>query len=105
MKQIVGAKSMKQKGPFFTLFEIRIIELICREKTIKEIAAELSTEKKSYSHRTLEGYRNRIQEKMGAKSILGIVYYAIRHGIIEVTKTGIIIRPLFSDSSNTGTDI
>eukprot|EP01136_Pigoraptor_vietnamica_P010460 Opistho-1_new@48106 len=60
----------------FTDREKEIIRLICREFTSKEIAYSLSLSK-----RTVEGHRTRIMDKVGAKSIAGIITYAFRSGI------------------------
>lgn len=60
----------------FTRNELRIIELICQQHTAKEIADHLCL-----GVRTIEGYRKRIQEKMGVKNTAGIVIYAIRKKI------------------------
>ena len=59
--------------------EIDVILLICEELTNKEIADRLSL-----SIRTIEGYRDKIQEKIGARNSAGIVIYAIRNGIYTV---------------------
>lgn len=48
--------------------ELDVILLICQEKTNKEIADELNL-----SIRTIEGYRDRIFEKVGAKNSAGVV--------------------------------
>jgi DNA-binding NarL/FixJ family response regulator len=69
----------KQKPISFTEKELAVICLICEEKTNKEIADELHL-----SIRTIEGYRDRIQEKMHAKNAAGIVVYAIKHGIYNI---------------------
>ncbi len=63
----------------FTLRENTIIKLICQQLTNKEIGAILELSK-----RTVEGHRERIQEKMGAKNSVGVVIYAIKHGIFEM---------------------
>lgn len=56
--------------------ELEIIHLVCKEKTSKEIAAELCL-----SHRTVEGHKARLIEKINAKNTAGIVLYAIRNGL------------------------
>jgi len=56
--------------------EKQIIALICEENTNKEIG-----EKLFLSSRTVEGYRMKIQEKMGVKNSVGIVVYAMKHGL------------------------
>lgn len=53
-----------------------IMRLICRECTSKEIANTLHLSK-----RTVEGHRTRIMDKIGAKSIAGIITYALERGI------------------------
>jgi DNA-binding NarL/FixJ family response regulator len=56
--------------------ELEIIHLVCKEKTSKEIAIELFL-----SHRTVEGHKARLIEKINAKNTAGIVLYAIRKGL------------------------
>jgi DNA-binding NarL/FixJ family response regulator len=58
--------------------EIKIIQLICMEKTTKEIGQELFM-----SPRTVEGYRIRILEKINAKSTAGIVIFSVKTGIYK----------------------
>ncbi len=66
----------QKKEAEFTDKEKDIIRLICQEYTNKQIG-----EKLFLSARTVEGYRMKIIEKMGAKNIVGIVIEAIRLGI------------------------
>jgi DNA-binding NarL/FixJ family response regulator len=63
----------------FSEKEIEIIQLICQEYSNKEIGSRLSL-----SVRTIEGYRERIQEKMMARNAAGIVVYAIKNGIYKI---------------------
>ena len=65
--------------PEFNDREISIIQLICQELSNKEIASELHL-----SVRTIEGYREKIQEKIKARNAAGIVVYAIRNNIYKV---------------------
>jgi len=65
--------------PDFTEKEIEVIQMICREMASKEIAASMNL-----SLRTVEGIRQRIQEKMGVRNAAGIVVYAIREGLFRV---------------------
>ena len=60
--------------------EIDVILLICEQLTNKEIAQRLNL-----SIRTIEGYRDRIQEKIGARNAAGIVVYAIKNNIYQFT--------------------
>jgi DNA-binding NarL/FixJ family response regulator len=59
--------------------EIEVLCLICEEFTAKEIADKLFI-----SSRTVEGHRNRMLEKIGAKNTIGLVIYAIEHKYYEV---------------------
>lgn len=59
--------------------ELEIIQLICKEFSNKEIAIHLNL-----SVRTIEGYRERIQEKMKVRNAAGIVVYAIKYGIYKI---------------------
>jgi len=68
----------KAEDPNFKENELKVIKLICEEKSNKEIAEELNLSK-----RTIEGYRENILEKIGAKNTAGIVMYALRHKIIS----------------------
>ena len=59
--------------------EIEILRLICEEFTAKEIA-----EKLYLSPRTVEGHRNNMLEKTGAKNTVGLVIYAIEHNLFNI---------------------
>lgn len=65
--------------PEFSQREIDIITMICQEASNKEIALKLFL-----SIRTIEGYREKIQEKIKAKNAAGIVIYAIKTGIYKI---------------------
>jgi DNA-binding NarL/FixJ family response regulator len=69
----------KSSRPELSQKEIEVIFLICQEKTNKEIADHLNL-----SIRTIEGYRDRIFEKIGAKNSAGVVVYAIRNKIYTI---------------------
>ena len=58
--------------------EITILRMICEEKTTKEIADLVDL-----SHRTVEAIRDRLKDKTGAKSVAGLVMYAVKAGIIS----------------------
>jgi DNA-binding NarL/FixJ family response regulator len=63
----------------FTGKEIEVIRFICQEFSNKEIAEQLHL-----SVRTIEGYRERIQEKMKVKNGVGIAVFAIKNGIYKI---------------------
>lgn len=67
------------KVPEFTNRELQIIALLCKEYTNKEIAAELGL-----CNRTVEDYKMRIQNKIGAKNMVGIAVYALKNHLIAV---------------------
>ena len=68
----------KREKVEFTDKEIEVIQLICKELTNKEIADQLFL-----SVRTVEGYRQRILERMLVKNTVGLVVYAINHGLFN----------------------
>ena len=71
--------SLKSSKPEFTEKEFAVIRYICQEMSNKEMAYQLNL-----SIRTVEGYRDRILEKIGAKNAAGIVVYAIKNNIYKV---------------------
>jgi DNA-binding NarL/FixJ family response regulator len=58
--------------------EIMILKLMCEEKTTKEIADIVEI-----SPRTVEAIRDKLKTKTGAKSMAGLVMYALKSGIIQ----------------------
>jgi DNA-binding NarL/FixJ family response regulator len=58
--------------------ETEVLQLICRQKTAKEIADLLFL-----SQSTVEGHKNNLFAKTGAKNLAGLVIYAIQNGIID----------------------
>ena len=58
--------------------ETRVLKLICEEKTTKEIADIVEI-----SPRTVEAIRDKLKTKTGAKSMAGLVMYAVKNGIID----------------------
>jgi len=58
--------------------ELEIVQMVCAEMTNKEIALKLNL-----SSRTVDGYRERILKKIGAKNTAGIVMYALKYKLIK----------------------
>lgn len=58
--------------------EITLIQLLCQERTSKEIATLMNL-----SIRTIEGYRKDIFKKTGVKNLVGLIQFALKHRIIE----------------------
>jgi DNA-binding NarL/FixJ family response regulator len=57
--------------------ELTVLKLMCEEKTTKEIADIVDI-----SPRTVEAIRDKLKSKVGAKSMAGLVMYAIKNKII-----------------------
>jgi DNA-binding CsgD family transcriptional regulator len=53
--------------------EKEVVLLICRDKSSREIADELHI-----SIKTVESHRNNAMDKIGAKSVAGLVLYAVK---------------------------
>ena len=70
-------KSFDTHSPL-TIREKEILELICKEFTTPEIA-----EKLYLSVRTVDGHRNHLLEKTGARNTAGLVLYALRYDIVQ----------------------
>lgn len=62
-----------------TAKERDIIRFICKEYSTKQIAPMVKLTK-----RTVDSYRKNIQEKIGAKNVVGFVMYAIRNGLYSL---------------------
>lgn len=69
----------KPKEIKFTKTELQIIKLICEQKTNEEIGDKLKLSK-----RTVEGYRQRIIEKMKMRNTVGLVLYAVKNGMYSL---------------------
>lgn len=59
--------------------EIEFLKLASTEMTYKEIAGNMHL-----SPRTIDGYRDNLFEKLDIRSRVGLVLFAIRHGIVQV---------------------
>lgn len=58
--------------------EVTILKLMCEEKSTREIAAVVDL-----SPRTVEAIRDKLKTKTGAKSLAGLIMYAVKAGIVE----------------------
>jgi DNA-binding NarL/FixJ family response regulator len=78
-KKFDGSEEVKETYPFIELTEmqLKIISLICKEYSSKEIAEELSL-----SSRTVENHRDRMIKKVGAKNMVGLVMYAVKYRLV-----------------------
>jgi len=83
IKQLMGndhSESLTQNKADLNEREIEVLKLVCQECSNQEIADKIFL-----SVRTVEGYRARLFEKTGSKNLVGLVIYAIKRGIINVT--------------------
>ncbi|MBD2768072.1 response regulator transcription factor [Hymenobacter sp. BT664] len=80
VKQLVDQGNAEQKNATeLNERETEVLQLLCQEFSNAEIADRLFL-----SVRTVEGYRTRLFEKIGARNIVGLVIYAVKKGLIQV---------------------
>lgn len=80
VKQLLGQSSAELKNTVtLNLRETEVLQLLCQEYSNLEIADRLFL-----SARTVEGYRTRLFEKIGARNVVGLVIYAVKTGVIQV---------------------
>lgn len=61
-------------NPDFSERELLVLELMCKEYSNSEIS-----DKMNISNRTVEGYKQKLIEKSGAKSIAGLIILALKY--------------------------
>lgn len=59
--------------------EMDFLRYACSEMTYKEIA-----EKMFVSHRSIDGYRDSLFQKLGVKSRVGLCMFAIKHKVVKL---------------------
>ena len=59
--------------------EKEFLKLACSELTYNEIASRMFL-----SPKTIDGYRNALFEKLNVKTRVGLVLYAIKHGLVDL---------------------
>jgi len=74
-----GSHKLLKSEKELTKREIQVIELFCEGLSYKEIADQLNI-----SIRTIESHKKSILEKLELNTIIDIVKYAIKHGIINI---------------------
>lgn len=72
IKHIIGNTKLSGK-------EIELIRLLCKQMTTREIGYNLNL-----SERTVEQYRSNIMRKVNAKTLAGVIKFAIQNGLILV---------------------
>lgn len=78
----LNKKYIKESKNYIKLSEreTQILELICQEKTANEIAEDLNI-----SPRTVEVHKQNLMDKTQTRNTVGLVLYAIRNGLINVS--------------------
>jgi DNA-binding NarL/FixJ family response regulator len=80
VKQLMGQSTAELRNEAtLNSRETEVLQLICQEYSNVEIADKLFL-----SVRTVEGYRTRLFEKIGAKNIVGLVIYAVKKGVFNI---------------------
>jgi DNA-binding NarL/FixJ family response regulator len=80
MKMIADSKFNPHRitRPEFNDREKDVIRMVCQEYSNKQMASCMNL-----SIRTIEGYREKIQQKMNVQSTVGLVVYAIKRGLFK----------------------
>ncbi len=80
MRKLVKLSAGSKASQYlFAKSEVAVIRMICRQYSNQEMADKLGL-----SIRTIEGYRDTIFKKTRAKNSVGVVLYALRHGIFKI---------------------
>jgi len=74
-----GGHTKRDDMPVLSAKEKQFLQLICSEMTYKEIASHMQL-----SPRTIDGYRDMLFEKLGIKSRVGLVLFAIKQKLVNV---------------------
>lgn len=61
--------------------EIQFLKLVTTEMTYKQIADEMNL-----SPKTIDGYREELFQKLGARSRIGLVLYAIKNNFVNINE-------------------
>jgi DNA-binding NarL/FixJ family response regulator len=77
-KNVSMPSKMIQEEASLNEKEIKILQLMCDEKSTKEIAEVVDL-----SPRTVEAMRDKLKVKTGAKNTAGLIMYAVKHKIIN----------------------
>lgn len=80
---IMRKQSSREKTKFTVTDELtdrqkQVVKLICEQKSAKEIADELFI-----TPRAVENHKARIMDAIGARNLVGIAIYGIKHGICD----------------------
>lgn len=67
--------------PHLTAREMEFLLLVCDKE---ELSYKLIADRMNVSVRTIDGYREALFEKLNVKTKLGLVFYALRHGLAKL---------------------
>lgn len=79
ISEALSHEEQKEKYEMLTSRELKFIRYACSENTYKEIAEEMNL-----SPKTIDGYRESIFSKLGIKSRVGLVMFAVKEGIFKI---------------------
>jgi DNA-binding NarL/FixJ family response regulator len=77
-KGLVRHKQEQEQTGVLSAREVEVVQLMAQEYTNQQIGEILQL-----SARTVEGHRKRIQSKIGARNMAGVLMYAVKNGLIE----------------------
>jgi DNA-binding CsgD family transcriptional regulator len=63
--------------------ELEILVLIAKELTSKEFSSHEIANTLCISIPTVETHRRNLMQKLGVKSVVGVVKYAMRHSLVQ----------------------
>lgn len=72
-------KDFEKEINVFSVRELQIIKMICKEKKSKEIADLLFI-----NVRTVDSHRKNIMDKSNTKNFVGVILYALKNNLIEI---------------------
>ena len=68
-----------EEGANLNKRELVFLDMVCSDKTYKEIASEMFL-----SPKTIDGYRANLFKKLNVKSRVGLALYAIKNGLVKI---------------------
>ena len=79
-KALIGEITHKENlNNLFSERELSFLEFVCTDMTYKEIATKMFL-----SPKTIDGYRENLFKKIGAKNRIGLAIYAIKNGLVKI---------------------
>ena len=75
-----GQKKPKPLDEPLTQREIEVLELVCQQMKTEEIAEQLFI-----SVKTVNGHRNNLLQKTGSRNVAGLVLYAVKKNLVEIS--------------------